>query len=137
MGAPEPHPTSGADGRDRSVVDSNDEVSPRDGRDRRAGGRSRRGIGVLAGLAMLLLVAIPAGWCAVLAIVSFTGCLIECGEPAPARGALWATLTAVLLSLPLITGLAVARVPLRRAWPWLASLVVAVALGALLAQRVI
>lgn len=86
---------------------------------------------------MLLVVAVPAGWCAFLAIVSFTGCLIECGEPEPAPGALWAGLSAALLSLPIITGLAVSKVPFRRVWPWLIGLVGTVALGALLAQRVI
>ncbi|EHR53723.1 hypothetical protein SacmaDRAFT_5607 [Saccharomonospora marina XMU15] len=118
-------------------MDLNGKVNLGDGKDHSDTGRSRRRKGALAGLAMLLLVAVPAGWCAFLAIVSFTGCLIECGEPQPAPGAMWAALTAALLSLPLITGLAVSRVPLRRLWPWLIGLVGAVALGALLAQRVI
>ena len=101
-------------------------------------GRYRRpGLGVLAGLGVLVLVAVPAGWSAYFALVSFTGCFIECGEPDTGTGVLWGSLALFFLGLPVLTGLVVARVPLRRGLPWLIGLGGAVTLGAILAQRVI
>lgn len=99
-----------------------------------AEGRRRRG--VLVGLAVAALAAVPAAGCAILAIVSFTGCLIECGDPAPGRGATWSAVTAVLLALPFVAGAAAARVPLRRVVPWLLGLFGATTLVLLLAHRV-
>jgi hypothetical protein len=86
---------------------------------------------------VLVLVAVPAGWSAYFALVSFTGCFIECGEPEPGTGVLWGSLATFFLVLPVLTGLVVARVPLRRGLPWLIGLGGAVALGGILAQRVI
>lgn len=110
-----------------------------DGRSRDAedGGHRRPGLGVLAGLGVFVLVAVPAGWSAYFALVSFTGCFIECGEPDAGTGALWGSLATFLLVLPVLTGLVVARVPLRRGLPWLIGLGGAVTLAGILAQRVI
>ena len=77
------------------------------------------------------------GWSAYFALVSFTGCFIECGEPDTGTGVLWGSLALFFLGLPVLTGLVVARVPLRRGLPWLIGLGGAVTLGAVLAQRVI
>jgi hypothetical protein len=105
--------------------------------DAEPGGYRRPGLGVLAGLGVLLLVAVPAGWSAYFALVSFTGCFIECGEPDTGTGVLWGSLALFFLGLPVLTGLVVARVPLRRGLPWLIGLGGAVTLGGVLAQRVI
>ncbi len=86
---------------------------------------------------MLALVAMPAGWTGFLALISFNGCLVECGAPEPGAGALWASVTAVLLALPVIVGLVVARIDIRRAWPWLAGSAGLVLLVVILAQRVV
>ncbi|HEU4543188.1 MAG TPA: hypothetical protein VFR23_18810 [Jiangellaceae bacterium] len=108
------------------------------GGSRDADGRYRRpGLGVLAGLGAFVLVAIPAGWSAYFALVSFTGCFIECGKPEVGTGVLWGSLATFLLAVPVITGLVVARVPLRRGLPWLMGLGGAVTLAGVLAQRVI
>jgi hypothetical protein len=106
-------------------------------RDADGGGYRRPGLGVLAGLGVLVLVAVPAGWSAYFALVSFTGCFIECSEPEPGTGVLWGSLALFFLGLPVLAGLIVARVPLRRGLPWLIGLGGAVMLGAILAQRVI
>jgi hypothetical protein len=97
----------------------------------------RGGWGLLAGLAVFGVVAIPAGWSAYFSLVSFTGCFIECTEPAPGVAAMWASMAILLLALPIATGLIVARVPLRRGWPWLVGLAGLLLLGATYAQRVI
>ena len=106
-------------------------------RDAKDGGYRRPGLGALAGLGVFVLVAVPAGWSAYFALVSFTGCFIECGEPEPGTGVLWGSLAMFLLALPVLTGLVVARVPLRRGLPWLIGLGGAITLAGFLAQRVI
>ena len=106
-------------------------------RDAPDGGYRRPGLGVLAGLGVLVLVAVPAGWSAYFALVSFTGCFIECGEPDTGTGVLWGSLALFFLGLPVLTGLVVARVPLRRGLPWLIGVGGAVTLGGVLAQRMI
>jgi hypothetical protein len=129
-----------------SPKDANSGIGPPGNHDGRAHGRyldakdgryRRPGMGVLAGLGVLVLVAVPAGWSAYFALVSFTGCFIECGEPDTGTGVLWGSLALFFLGLPVLTGLVVARVPLRRGLPWLIGLGGAVTLGAILAQRVI
>ncbi|HEX6338392.1 MAG TPA: hypothetical protein VFZ85_15635 [Jiangellaceae bacterium] len=105
--------------------------------DANGGGYRRPWLGVLAAVGVFALVAVPAGWFAIFAIAGFTGCFIECAQPEPGTGVLWASLATVLLVLPVVVGLIVARVPLRRGLPWLIGLVAAVALGGILAQRII
>jgi hypothetical protein len=126
-----------------SPKNANSGIGPPGNHDGRGHGRTadgayrRPGLGVLAGLGVLVLVAVPAGWSAYFALVSFTGCFIECGEPDTGTGVLWGSLALFFLGLPVLTGLVVARVPLRRGLPWLIGLGGAVTLGAILAQRVI
>ena len=111
-----------------------------DGNTGRGGdGKYRRpGLGVLAGLGVFLLVAIPAGTSAYLSLLSFTGACFfaQCAEPEPGVGATWAALAMFLLALPFAMGLFVARVPLRRGWPWLVGFAGLLVLGVTYAQRV-
>ena len=97
----------------------------------------RPGLGILAGLAVLLLVAVPAGVLVWFALLAFSGCFIECSQPEPAVGTLWAGLAVFLLALPVGTGLLVARIPLARGWPWLVGAATLILAGALYAQRIV
>lgn len=130
----------GLPNRSTSAVDRPGHAgAPANGGSHAAGDGSYRRpwLGVLAGLSLLVLVAVPAAWFAYFALVSFTGCFIECGPPDVGTGVLWGSLALFLLALPVLIGLIVARVPLRRALPWLIGLGGVVTLGAILAQRVI
>lgn len=84
-------------------------------------------LGIVVGLAVLAIVAVPALFTATAAVAGFTGCLIECSEPEPDAlvGALWAAVTLVLLSLPVGAGLVAGRVGSARGW----LVVLGVALG--------
>lgn len=104
---------------------------------RRDGKSHRRGWGLLAGLGVFVVVAVPAGWAAYFSLLSFTGCFIECSEPEPGVAAMWASVAIFLLALPIVTGLVVARVPLRRGLPWLVGLAGVLLLAAAYAQRVV
>lgn len=139
MQAEENGPPKGANGGREATDAPRDHGEHAKGRslDAKDGRYRLPGLGVLAGLGVLVLVAVPAGWSAYFALVSFTGCFIECGEPEPGTGVLWGSLATFFLVLPVLTGLVVARVPLRRGLPWLIGLGGAVALGGILAQRVI
>jgi len=110
--------------------------------DRNGGhGRDREGRhpgwGVLVGLVVLAVVAVPAAWSGLFALAAFSGCFIECSQPQPGRGALWAGIAIFLIALPVFAGLAIARVPLRRVWPWFVGVSAIVLVGAILAQRVV
>jgi hypothetical protein len=97
----------------------------------------RPGLGILAGLVVLLIVAVPAGILVWFALLAFSGCFIECSQPQPAVGALWGGLAIFLLALPVAAGLLVARVPLARGWPWLVGAATLILVGALYAQRIV
>lgn len=106
-------------------------------RSSRTKARPRRGWGLLAGLATLAVVAVPAFWSAAFAMWSFSGCFLECRDPEPAVGLLWAAAALALLAVPVLVGTAVAGV--RSRWGWLAlgiGLAVA-ALGTTAMQRVV
>ena len=60
---------------------------------------------------MLALVAVPAATCGYFALLSFVGWQ---SDPEPAVGVLWAGIALLLLALPVVTGLVVARAPLGR-----------------------
>lgn len=105
-------------------------------RDDDRGGYRRPGRGLLVGIGVFLVICVPAAGTAYLAVISLSGCLLECSHPAPVRGAMWTLVTLVLLAAPVAVGLTVARVPLRRSGPWLLGLVVAASLGLFLLQRV-
>lgn len=66
-------------------------------------------LGVLVGLVGLVVVAYPAFWTALFTLASFTGCFLECSEPEPAVGLMWGSVTLVLLTIPVILGVAVGR----------------------------
>lgn len=86
---------------------------------------------------VLLIVAVPAATSAFFAVAAFSGCFIECSQPEPAVGLLWAAISFFLLVLPLGTGFAVARVPLARAWPWLLGVAILLLVSVLFLQRVV
>lgn len=99
--------------------------------------RSAKGMGVLAGLAVLLIVAVPVSVAAFFAAVSFSGCFIECSQSDPASGALWSGIVIVGLALPIVTGLSVARIPFVHLWPWFLGVTALAVVGFAYAQRVI
>ncbi|QWF22376.1 hypothetical protein KM427_01060 [Nocardioides sp. LMS-CY] len=99
--------------------------------------RSRVIWGVLAGLAALAVLAFPITGVGVLAIASFTGCFIECGETYPWRGVMWTVAGALMLAVPFLVGGLVARVRLRRLWPWAIVPTLVLAAAAAFAQRAI
>jgi hypothetical protein len=103
----------------------------------RNGTYRRLGWGTLVGLVVLLAVALPAFWTAFAAYASFSGCFLECSEPEPAVGAVWAAITLFLLALPITVGIAVARIPPARGWPWYVGVSALLLTAAILAQRVI
>ncbi|RLV55983.1 hypothetical protein D9V41_08795 [Aeromicrobium phragmitis] len=112
---------------------------PHDGAVDRPGGRTAGGgwaWGVVAGLGVLALVAVPAAYAVFFAVVSFTGCFLECSTPSPAVGVMWSALAVGLLSIPVLVGAFVARRSLRRTWPVVMALVVIVAVAVGLLQRV-
>lgn len=75
-----------------------------------SGDRRRRiGWGIVVGLLVAVVVAVPAFWTVLFAAFSFTGCFIECNEPQPAVGALWAGLSVLLVLTPVFAGMTVAR----------------------------
>lgn len=61
------------------------------------------------GLLVLVVVAVPAGWTALLAYISFSGCFLECRETQPVRGIVWASITVALLACPVLAGLMTAK----------------------------
>lgn len=88
-----------------------------------------RSRGLVAGLAALLLVALPLGWAASLSHAAFSGCWLVCGStPDATEGVLWAIVAAALLGVPVGVALGTARV---RSWVvWvLAALAVLLAAG--------
>lgn len=82
--------------------------------------------GILVGLAVLAIIAVPALFTAAAAVASFTGCFIACSVPDRSVGALWAGRTLVLLVLPIAAGLVAARV--HSACGWLVAVLVVVVL---------
>lgn len=68
-------------------------------------------LGVLVGLGMLAVVAVPAAWFAYFSLLGFIG---WSSDPEPAVGVLWGAMALVTLAVPVLIGLAVARVSLRR-----------------------
>jgi hypothetical protein len=70
----------------------------RDTGSRRENRYRRPGLGILAGLAVLLIVALPAGVLVWFAFLAFSGCFIECSKPQPAVGTLWAAEAVRLIS---------------------------------------
>ncbi|HEX5533834.1 MAG TPA: hypothetical protein VFX33_08855 [Actinomycetales bacterium] len=89
-------------------------------------GRRRPLAGVVVGIALLAVVAVPAFWTGVFAVAAVSGCFMECSKPDPAAAALWGGVTVVLLVVPISAGLAVARA--RQRW---AGIIFAVAVAAL------
>lgn len=96
-------------------------------------------VGILVGLAVLALVAVPAFFSATAAVAGFAGCLFECSEPEPdpAVGALWTGLTLVLLALPVAAGLATVRVGSVRGWLLLAAVGIVALVAYLVLQGVV
>ena len=82
----------------------------------------RPGLGLLVGLAVLVLVAVPAAVSAYFSLLGFVGWN---SDPEPAVGALWGAIALLLLALPVLAGLVTAGVPLwrgRRVAPaWVAA----------------
>ena len=77
-----------------------------------------------AGLATLAITFIPMEWALSSSWGSFRGCLMACPiEPRPGAGIAWAIISALLLAIPIFTGLRVARVKSRRAWAAAVALV--------------
>ena len=72
--------------------------------------------GLAVGLGVLALVAVPAGFVAFAALVSFSGCFIECSEAEPLVGVLYAAIAMLLLAIPLVAGLVTARVLTAPGW---------------------
>ncbi|MDQ1535861.1 MAG: hypothetical protein QOE58_254 [Actinomycetota bacterium] len=71
--------------------------------------RHPRLYGTLVGLGVFALVAVPAAWSGFFAITFFSGCFLECSEPDPLWGAVYALSALFLLAMPVITGVLVAR----------------------------
>jgi hypothetical protein len=97
----------------------------------RASGK-RRLAGIAVGLGVLALVAVPAGFTAFAALVSFSGCFIECSEPEPIVGVLYVAIALVLLAVPLVAGLVTARVLTALGWRIalaIAAIIVGLSLG--------
>ncbi|WP_153393703.1 hypothetical protein [Ornithinicoccus halotolerans] len=92
--------------------------------------------GILAAVLALAVVGLPAGQVALLAVFSWTGCFIECGDPEPVVGLMWAGLSMSLFSVPVVVGLLVAGKPFRRIWPRLLVVAAVVLGGLVLLQRV-
>jgi len=93
-----------------------------------SGSKRRAGLGV--GIALLVMVAVPACIAALFALASFT----YSDPPEPAVGTLWAGISVLLLTLPVVAGVLTARRrnprnPVRSRWGGLAGLVL---VGALL-----
>jgi hypothetical protein len=92
----------------------------------------RRLAGLAVGLGVLVLVAVPLGYIAFAALVSFSGCFIECSEPEPMVGVLYAAIALLLLAVPLVAGLVTARVLTAPGWRialTIAVLIVGLSLG--------
>jgi hypothetical protein len=97
----------------------------------RASGK-RRLAGLAVGLGVLALVAVPAGSIAFAALVSFSGCFIECSGPKPMVGVLYAAIALLLLAVPLVAGLVTARVLTALGWRialTIAAIIVGLSLG--------
>lgn len=97
----------------------------------RASGK-RRLAGLAVGLGVLALVAVPAGFTAFAALVSFSGCFIQCSESEPVIGVLYAALALLLLAVPVVAGLVTARVLTAPGWRialTIAALIVGLSLG--------
>jgi hypothetical protein len=86
----------------------------------------RTGWGIAVGALTAVVVAVPAFWTALFAMFSFTGCFIECREPEPLTGALWAGISLLLVLTPAFAGMTVARAGVRSRAVTMATLSVAV-----------
>lgn len=89
--------------------------------------RGWQGLG--AALLTGLVVVHPLVWVASITHAQFSGCWTSCGgDPQPASGLAWSLVVAVLLAIPLASGLAVARV---RSWVvWAAGVLVVLGIAA-------
>jgi hypothetical protein len=76
----------------------------------------RRPAGMGVGVGVLALVAVPAASAAFAALICFTGCFMGCTDPSPMAGVLYAGVALILLTVPVIAGLATARVLAGRRW---------------------
>jgi len=83
------------------------------------------------GFGVLALVAVPAASAAFMALICFTGCFMGCTDPSPRAGVLYAGVALILLAVPVMAGLATARVLIGRRWR------IAVAAGVVIAGFVL
>jgi len=83
--------------------------------------------GVGVGIGVLAVVAVPAMLAAYLSLALFLGggCEMGCSDPRPLSGAICGGVALILLSLPVIAGLATARVLTSRRWQITLAAVVA------------
>jgi hypothetical protein len=74
--------------------------------------------GVVVGIGVLAVVAVPAMLAAYLSLALFLGggCEMGCSDPWPLGGAVCGGVALILLSVPVIAGLATARVLTGRRW---------------------
>lgn len=71
---------------------------------------------MLVGFGVLALVVWPTAVSIYFAVASFSGCFLECSQPEPAVGVLWAAIAVFLLVIPVAAGLITARVHSARGW---------------------
>jgi hypothetical protein len=64
---------------------------------------------VLIGLAVLIVIAVPAASSGLMAYISFTGCFLGCTEIHPLRGVFYAAVALVLLAAPVLVTLLLTR----------------------------
>ena len=83
----------------------------------------RRRWAIFACVLTLLTVAIPVYFTSTLAYLDFSGCFFICEEARPLAGFAWSAVSALLLAVPFVLGMAIARVRSRVAWTSLAVLV--------------
>jgi hypothetical protein len=88
------------------------------------------------GVGVLAVVALPLGFAGFAALASFSGCFLECSEPEPLVGALWAGIALFLLAVPVVAGLVTARVLTAPGWS-IALGLTAVFLGFVLGPRIL
>jgi len=63
----------------------------------------------LIGLAVLIVVAVPAASIGLMAYISFSGCFMGCAEPHPLRGVVYTVVALVLLAAPVLVAVLLAR----------------------------
>ncbi|WP_147264092.1 hypothetical protein [Desertihabitans brevis] len=86
-----------------------------DGRPRHPAGEARGDarrrwvVGISTAVLLLAVVAMPVFYAFVLAVASFSGCFLECTEPNIGAGVGLTVAIVVLLALPVVGGVAVAR----------------------------